>query len=56
MVALVRTGRSVEDLAREFELSAQTIRNWVRVAERRAGTGAPAGTVDALSEAERAEL
>ena len=29
MVELVRAGRGPEELAREFELSAQTIRNWV---------------------------
>jgi transposase len=29
MVDLVRTGRSPEDLAREFEPSARAIRNWV---------------------------
>jgi transposase len=30
MVELVRVGRSPEELAREFEPTAQTIRNWVR--------------------------
>jgi transposase len=30
MVEQVRAGRSPEELAREFEPSAQTIRNWVR--------------------------
>ena len=29
MVELVRAGRSPEELAKEFEPSAQTIRNWV---------------------------
>ena len=29
MVELVRSGRSPEELAREFEPSAQSIRNWV---------------------------
>ncbi len=33
MVELVRVGRSPEELAREFEPSAQTIRNWVRQAD-----------------------
>ena len=56
MVALARTGRSVEQLAREFEPSAQTIRNWVRTADRQAGAGERLVVVDALSEAERAEL
>ena len=54
MVALARTGRSVEQLAREP--SAQTIRNWVRTADRQAGAGERLVVVDALSEAERAEL
>ena len=30
MVELVRSGRSPEELAREFEPSSQAIRNWVR--------------------------
>jgi len=29
MVEPVRAGRNPEELAREFDLSAQTIRNWV---------------------------
>ena len=33
LVELVRAGREPEDLAREFEPSAQAIRNWVRQAE-----------------------
>ncbi len=33
MVELVRAGRSPEELAREFEPSAQGIRNWVRQAD-----------------------
>ena len=33
MVQRVRAGRSPEDLAREFEPSSQTIRNWVQQAE-----------------------
>jgi transposase len=34
MVELVRAGRSPEELAREFEPSAQAIRTWVQQAER----------------------
>ena len=34
MIELVRAGRTPEDLAREFEPSAQAIRNWVVQAER----------------------
>jgi len=54
LVALARTGRSVEQLAREFEPSAHTIRTWLRAADRRGGDKAVAA--DALSEAERVEL
>jgi len=32
LVALVRSGRSPEELARQFEPSSQTIRNWVEQA------------------------
>ena len=34
MVELVRAGRSPEQLAQEFEPTAQSIRNWVRQADR----------------------
>lgn len=34
MVELVRAGRDPNDLAREFEPSAQAIRNWVAAADR----------------------
>jgi transposase len=34
MVELGRTGRSPDDLAKEFEPTAQSIRNWVAQAER----------------------
>jgi transposase len=34
MVELVRSGRTPEDLSREFEPAAQSIWNWVREAER----------------------
>ncbi len=37
MVELVRAGRSPEELAREFEASAQAIRNWVSQADRDEG-------------------
>ena len=37
MVDLVRSGRTPEDLAREFEPSAQAIRIWVAQAGRDAG-------------------
>ena len=37
MVELARAGRSAEELAREFEPSAQAIRNWVAQADRDEG-------------------
>src|SRR5204862_5526850 len=39
MVELVRAGRSPEELAQEFEPTAQSIRNWVGQAECDAGRG-----------------
>lgn len=39
MVELVRAGRSPEELAREFEPTAQLIRNWFAQSERNAGRG-----------------
>ena len=51
MVDLVRSGRSPDQLAREFEPSAQSIRNWVRQADRDEGRRA-----DGLTTAEREEL
>jgi transposase len=51
MVELVQAGRSASELAREFEPTEQSIRNWVRPAERDAGRRADGVTTD-----ERAEL
>ena len=51
MVELVRAGRSPEELAREFEPSAQAIRNWVAQADRDEGRRG-----DRLTSAEREEL
>lgn len=51
MVRLVRAGRTPEDLGREFEPSAQAIRNWVKQAELDAGT-----RTDGLKTEEREEL
>ena len=39
MIELVRAGRTPEELAREFEPSAQAIRNWVVQGERDEGPG-----------------
>ena len=51
MVELVRAGRSPEELAREFEPTAQAIRNWVVQADRDEGRRG-----DGPSTAEREEL
>ena len=51
MIDLVRAGRSPDELAREFEPTAQSIRNWVAQAERDAGGGD-----GGLTTAEREEL
>jgi transposase len=51
LVALVRSGRSPEALAEEYEPSAESIRNWVKQAERDAGK-----RDDGLTTAEREEL
>jgi transposase len=34
LIALVRSGRSPEELGRQFEPSAQMIRNWLKQADR----------------------
>lgn len=52
MVELVRSGRTPQDLAREFEPNAQSIAHWVRLAEREAGVSKGGGTTGA----EREEL
>jgi transposase len=51
MVELVRAGRSPEELSREFEPTAQSIRNWVAQTDRDAGRGD-----GGLRTAEREEL
>ena len=51
MVDLVRSGRSPDHLAREFEQSAQSIRNWVVEADRDDGR-----RDDGMTTAEREEL
>jgi transposase len=52
MVELVRCGRTPEELSREFEPSAQSIRNWVLQSG-----GAPGGSGEnSLSSADREEL
>jgi len=51
MVELVRTGRTAQELSREFECSPQAIRNWVRQAELDEGRWS-----DGLTTVERDEL
>ena len=51
MVELVRAGRSPEELAKEFEPTAESIRNWVKQADRDEGR-----RDDGLTSAEREEL
>jgi transposase len=54
MIELVRAGRDPADLAREFEPSAQAIRNWVAEADRQEGRREAAPPA-ALTTAEREE-
>jgi transposase len=51
LIELVRKGRTPEELGRQFEPSAQAIRNWVRQADRDAGR-----RQDGLTTAEQEEL
>jgi len=51
MVELVRAGRTPESLAREFEPTAESIRNWVKQADRDEGR-----RDDGLTTPEREEL
>ena len=51
MIELVRAGRTPEELAKEFEPSAQAIRNWVAQADRDEGR-----REDGLTTVEREEL
>mgnify|MGYP001279976519 FL=1 len=51
MVELVRSGRNSEELAREFEPTAQAIRNWVAQADRDEGRRS-----DGVKSVEREEL
>ncbi len=51
MIELVRGGRTPEELAEEFEPSAQTIRNWLKQAELDGGVRS-----DGLTTTEREEL
>ena len=50
IVRLVRSGRSPADLAREFEPTSQTIRNWVTRDDLEAGRRAGSPTIDERDE------
>jgi transposase len=54
MIDLVHAGRDPDDLAKEFEPTAQSIRNWVAIADRREGR--QPGAASTLNAAEREEL
>lgn len=54
LVALVRQGRTAESLAREFEPTAQTIRNWVKAANAADAGDAPIDKDARIAELERA--
>jgi transposase len=51
LVGLVEAGRTADELAREFEPTPQSIRNWVAQSERNGGRGN-----GGLTTAEREEL
>ena len=51
LIELVRAGRTPEELAREFEPSAESIRNWIKQADRDGGH-----RHDGLTSVEREEL
>lgn len=51
LIELVRKGRTPEEVGRQFEPSAQTIRNWLRQADRDAGR-----RTDGLTTEEQEEL
>ena len=51
LIELARSGRTPEELGRQFEPSAQTIRNWLRQADRDDGRRA-----DGLTTVEREEV
>jgi transposase len=53
IIELVRSGRSPESLAKEFEPSAQCIRNWLRQADPDAGRRQDGLTTDERTELQR---
>ncbi len=53
IIELVRVGRTPSELAREFEPSYETIRKWVRQADRDEGRSADGPTTDEKEELRR---
>ena len=53
LVELARAGRSPEELGRQFEPSAQTIRNWLKQADRDDGRRADGLTTEERDEVRR---
>jgi transposase len=53
LIELVRKGRTPEEVGRQFEPSAQTIRNWLRQADRDAGRRTDGLTTDEQEELRR---
>jgi transposase len=53
LVELVRAGRSAESLAKEYEASGESIRQWVRQADRDAGRRPDGLTTEDKSELQR---
>lgn len=53
IIELVRSGRTPEELSKEFEPTAQTIHNWVRQAERDEGRRDDGPTTDERQELAR---
>jgi transposase len=53
IIDLVRAGRSPESIAREFEPTPQSIRNWIRQADRDAGRRDDGLTTDERTEFQR---
>ena len=53
LIELVRSGQKPEELARKFEPSAQTIRNWVTQADRDEGRRADGFTTEERDELRR---
>src|SRR5262249_45612842 len=53
LIDLVRAGRNPEELAEQFEPSAQAIRNWARQADRDAGRRSDGLTTDERQELQR---